>query len=59
MLVDFSSFTVLPEESAQDTLSPHPNDFGGHASLGCTFPLTGTGVTTLSFRSKEVTGAGM
>lgn len=59
MLVDFSSFAVLPEESPQHALPPHPEDFGRHASLRRTLPLTGTGVATFSLRSEEITGAGM
>ena len=58
MLVDFASFTVLPQQSTEDTLPAYPKDFGGHTGVRSTLSFTGTSVTTFSLRSKEVTSAG-
>lgn len=55
MLVDLSRFPVFPEQTTQDPLSPHPLHFGRHPSLGGTFPLTRTGVTTLALSGKQIT----
>lgn len=58
MLVDLACFSVLPQQPSQNPLSPHPLYFGGETSLSGTLPLTRTGVTTLAFSGKKVTGAG-
>ena len=58
MAVDLALLAVLAEESSEDSLSPHPEDLGGHAGLGGTLSLTGTGVTTLCFGELHVTGTG-
>jgi hypothetical protein len=57
VLVNLSRLPVLPQQSAQHSLSPHPLYFCGHASFGGTLPLTGTSVTTLALCSEEVAGA--
>lgn len=58
VLVDLACLTVLAEETAEDALSPHPDDLGGHAGLGGTLTLTSAGVTALALGSKESARAG-
>jgi len=61
MLVNLPSFSVLAQQSPEDTLATHPDDLGGHAGLGGTFPLTGASVPPLAFGGEEGarTGAGV
>ena len=54
MLVDLSSLPVLPQQTTQYPLSPHPQSLGGHTSLCRTLSLTRAGVTTLALSSKEI-----
>ena len=55
MLVNLARFPVLPEQTTQDPLSPHPLNLGGHPSLGGTLPLTRASVTTLALSGKQIT----
>lgn len=57
MLVDFASFSVLPQKTSENPLSSHPLDFGGHASLRSTLSFTGASVTTLSLCGEEIASA--
>lgn len=57
MFVDFARLPVLPQQSTQHSLSPHPLNLRGHTRLRGTFSLTGTSVTPLSLCGKEVAGA--
>lgn len=54
MLVDLSSLSVLPQQSPQDPLSSHPEDFGGHPSVARTLSLTRAGMSPLSLCSEQV-----
>ena len=56
MLVDLSSFPIFPQQPPQHPLSPHPLHLGRHTSIGGTFPLTSTGVPTLSLGGEEILG---
>ena len=58
VFVDFSRLSVLPQQSPQDPLSPHPLHLGRHASFGGTLPLTRASVSSFALRSKEVAGTG-
>ena len=53
MLVDLSSLPVLPQQTTQYPLSPHPQSLGGHTSLCRTLSLTRACVTALALSSKE------
>ena len=57
MLVDLPGLSVLPQQSPQNPLSPHPQDLRGHTGLGRTLSLTGASVAALALRSEEVAGA--
>lgn len=46
--IDLFAVPVLLEQAAQDALTLHPQEFGGHAGVGCTLALTETAVTSLS-----------
>jgi hypothetical protein len=54
VLIDLACFPVLPQQPAKNPLPSHPEDLGGHTSLGSTLSLTGTSVTTLALRRKEL-----
>ena len=58
VLVNLPGLPVLPQQPTQDPLPPHPLNLRGHTSIGGTLPLTGTGVTTLALRGKEIASAG-
>jgi len=58
VLVDLASLPVLPEQSPQHTLPPHPLHLGGHACLCATLSLTGAGVATLALGGEEIACAG-
>ena len=58
MLVDLASFSVLPQQPPENSLSPHPDDLGGHTGIGGTLALTDTGVATLALGGEEFTSAG-
>lgn len=59
--VDLAGFAVLAKETAEDSLSSHPHDLGGHTGLCGTLSLTETGVATLVLSLVEGvdTGAGV
>ena len=57
MFVDFARLPVLPQQSTQHSLSPHPLNLRRHTRLRGTLSLTGTSVTPLSLCGKEVAGA--
>ena len=61
MLINLPGFPVFAQKSPEDTLATHPEDLGGHAGLGGTFPLAGASVPPLAFGGEEVarTGAGV
>ena len=46
MFVDFSTFTVLPQQPPEHSHSPQPLDFGRHPGLGGTLTFTVTSVST-------------
>ena len=56
MFVDLARLPVLPQQPAKNPLSPHPLYLAGHPGLSSTLPLTGTGVTALALRRKEIAG---
>ena len=56
MLVDLARLPVLPQQPAQNPLSPHPLNLAGHPGLSSTLPLTGTGMTALALRREEIAG---
>jgi hypothetical protein len=56
VLVDLAGLSVLPQQSPENPLPPHPQDLSRHTSIGGTLSLTGTSVTTLSLSSEELTG---
>lgn len=56
MLVDLSRLPVLPQQPAENTLSPHPLNLAGHPGLSSTLPLAGTGVTALALGGEEIAG---
>merc|ERR1719487_1479865 len=55
--VDLAGLAVLAQEATEDALPPHPEDLGGHAGLGGTLTLTGTGVATLGLGGLVLAGA--
>jgi hypothetical protein len=57
MLINLASFSVFPQQPSQYSLSPHPEDLGGHPSLRRTLPLTRASMSTLSLRCEQSTGA--
>ena len=57
MLVDLSSLSVLPQQPAQNPLSPHPLNLGGHPSLCGTLPLTLAGMSALALGSEKIPSA--
>lgn len=58
MLVDLASFSVLPQQPAQNPLSPHPLDLCRHTSLGGTLPFSSSGMPALALGSEEIASAG-
>lgn len=61
MSVDLASLPILAQESSEHTLSSHPEDLGGHTSLGGTLPLTRASVSPLSLSGEKIlrSGAGV
>lgn len=57
MSVDLARLSVFPQQPTQHPLSPHPVDGHGHTGVGGTSPLTGTTVTSQSFRSNLTASA--
>lgn len=59
--IDFLAVTVLLQQTSEDTLTLHPQEFGGHTGIGSTLALTKATVTTLatSFRIFADTIAGV
>jgi hypothetical protein len=58
VLVDLAGLAVLAEETAENTLAPHPQDLGGHTGLSATLALTDTGVATLGLGGLVLASAG-
>jgi hypothetical protein len=58
VLVDLSAGTVLDEETAEDTETAHPENLGGHASVGSTLALTVATVAAFAAGEVELTGSG-
>uniref|UniRef100_A0A1L8EGN8 Uncharacterized protein n=2 Tax=Haematobia irritans TaxID=7368 RepID=A0A1L8EGN8_HAEIR len=46
--IDFLAITVFLQQTSEDTLTLHPQEFGGHTGIGCTLALTKTTVTALA-----------
>ena len=61
MTVELLGFSVLPEQSSEDSLSPHPEDLGGHSALLSTSTLSGSSVVAfaLGFKVKSSSGSGV
>jgi len=61
MTIDLLCFSVLPEESSEDSLSSHPKDLCGHSALLSTSALSGASVVsfTLGFEVESSSGSGM
>ena len=57
MAVDFLVLSVLLQEPPQHAHPPHPQLLDGHAGVGRTFALSGTGVTALTTRQSVLTRA--
>jgi hypothetical protein len=51
VLVDLSSFSVLSQETTEDTHTTHPDNLAGHTGIGSTLSLTVTHVTTVALSS--------
>lgn len=58
MLVDLAALTVLLQQTPEDPHPPEPDDLGGHAGLGGTLSLTGTGVSAETLGGVQLPGAG-
>ena len=58
MLIDLARLSVLPQQPAQNPLSPHPLDLCRHTSLGGTLPFSSSGMPALALGSKEIASAG-
>ena len=54
VFVNLSSLTVLPQQTPEHTLPPHPLHLRRHTCLGGTLPLSVSGVTTLALRGMEI-----
>jgi len=66
MSVDLLGFTILLEQSSQDSHTSHPQYLHGHTCVRCTLPLSCAGVTTLpagdgvfAYASARVHGNGL
>ena len=59
--VDLLGGSVLSEESSEDSLSPDPEDLGGHSSLSGTLSLSEPGVSSepLGFSVSSGSGSGV
>ena len=57
--IDLLGFSVLPQQSSEDSLSAHPKDLGGHSAFASTSALSGTSVIALAlgFKVKSCSGA--
>jgi hypothetical protein len=51
VLVDLTSFSVLGEETTENTHTTHPDNLAGHTSIGSTLSLTVTHVATVTLGS--------
>jgi len=56
--IDLLGLSVLPQQSAEHSLSAHPKDLGGHSALASTSALTRTSVITLAFGFKVESSSG-
>lgn len=57
VLVDLALLTVLAEHAPENTLPPHPENLGGHASLSSSLPLSGSSVASLGLSGVVSTNA--
>jgi len=59
--VDLLGFSVLSQESSQDSLSSDPEDLGGHSAFDSTSTFTSTSVVTfaLGLKMESCTGTRM
>ena len=48
ILGDLLGLSILPEESSEDSLSPHPHDLDGHSGVLGSLSLSVTVVSSLS-----------
>jgi hypothetical protein len=55
VLVDLTSFSVLAEETTEDTHTAHPEDLTGHTGISSTLTLTVTHVATSTLGSGMLT----
>lgn len=53
VLVNLARIPVLPQQSSEHPLPPHPLHLGRHTSLSSTLPLTGTSMPSLPLRSQK------
>jgi hypothetical protein len=51
VLIDLTSFSVLGQETTEDTHTTHPDNLAGHTGVGSTLSLTVTHVTTVTLSS--------
>lgn len=58
VLVDLAAGTVLDQEASEDSKAAHPEDLGGHTSVGSTLSLTESTVSAFSSGQVELAGAG-
>lgn len=56
MLVNLSSLTILPQQSAQYALPTHPLHLRRHTCLRRTLPLTRASVTALALCGEKIAG---
>ena len=54
MFVNLSAFTVFPQQTTKNSLSPHPLNLGRHPSLGSTLPLTHTCMPPLPLGGEKI-----
>jgi hypothetical protein len=57
VLVNLSTFPVLPQQSPQNPHPPQPHNLGWHPRLCCTLPFTVSSVSTQSFSSEGITSS--
>lgn len=58
VLVDLSGGAVLDEEAAENSQAAHPEDLGGHASVGGTLSLTVAAVSAFSSSQVQLPRSG-
>lgn len=58
VLVDLAAGTVLDQEASEDSQAAHPEDLGGHTSIGSTLSLTETTVSAFSSGKVQLASSG-